>query len=39
MYLLPDLATLAIFFAASLILLVTPGPAVFYIVARISDGP
>lgn len=37
MDLLPDLATLAIFFAASLILLVTPGPAVFYIVARSID--
>ncbi len=37
MYLLPNLATLAIFFAASLILLVTPGPAVFYIVARSID--
>lgn len=37
MHLLPDLPTLALFFAASLILLVTPGPAVFYIVARSID--
>jgi len=35
--LLPDLPALALFFAASLILLVTPGPAVFYIVARSID--
>lgn len=37
MYFLPDLPKLALFFAASLILLVTPGPAVFYIVARSID--
>lgn len=37
MHLLPDFPTLALFFAASLILLVTPGPAVFYIVARSID--
>ena len=37
MSLLPDLPALALFFAASLILLVTPGPAVFYIVARSID--
>ena len=37
MHLLPDLPALALFFAASLILLVTPGPAVFYIVARSID--
>lgn len=37
MHLLPDPASLALFFAASLILLVTPGPAVFYIVARSID--
>ena len=37
MYLLPDAPTLALFFAASMILLVTPGPAVFYIVARSID--
>jgi len=36
-HLLPDLPALALFFAASLILLVTPGPAVFYIVARSID--
>lgn len=37
MYLLPDGTTLLIFLGASLVLLVTPGPAVFYIVARSID--
>lgn len=37
MQLLPEFPALALFFAASLILLVTPGPAVFYIVARSID--
>lgn len=40
MHLLPDGTTLLIFLGASLVLLVTPGPAVFYIVARsIDQGP
>jgi len=34
---MPDSATLGVFIAASLILLVTPGPAVLYIVARSID--
>jgi len=34
---MPDSATLGVFVAASLILLVTPGPAVLYIVARSID--
>ncbi len=37
MHLLPDGTTLLIFLGASLVLLVTPGPAVFYIVARSID--
>ncbi len=37
MNLLPDGTTLFIFLGASLVLLVTPGPAVFYIVARSID--
>lgn len=37
MHLLPEGATLLIFLGASLVLLVTPGPAVFYIVARSID--
>jgi threonine/homoserine/homoserine lactone efflux protein len=37
MHLLPDGTTLLIFIGASLVLLVTPGPAVFYIVARSID--
>lgn len=37
MNLLPDAPTMALFLAASLVLLVTPGPAVFYIVARSID--
>jgi threonine/homoserine/homoserine lactone efflux protein len=37
---LPDLASLAVFAAAALVLLLTPGPAVLYIVARsIDQGP
>lgn len=31
---MPDLSTLFLFVLAALLLLVTPGPAVFYIVAR-----
>src|SRR5215470_18204624 len=35
----PDLASLAVFVAAALVLLLTPGPAVLYIVARsVSQG-
>jgi arginine exporter protein ArgO len=34
MLLLPDLPSLGVFVAAALLLLVTPGPAVLYIVAR-----
>lgn len=34
---MPDSATLGVFVAASLILLVTPGPAVIYIVTRSID--
>lgn len=34
---MPDLSTLTIFCAAALVLLVTPGPAVLYIVARSID--
>ena len=34
---MPDTSTLSIFIAAALILLITPGPAVFYIVARSID--
>ncbi|HSS62875.1 MAG TPA: LysE family translocator [Gammaproteobacteria bacterium] len=37
MHLLPDGTTLFVFLGASLVLLVTPGPAVFYIVARSID--
>ncbi|MDH3317794.1 MAG: LysE family translocator, partial [Gammaproteobacteria bacterium] len=37
MHLLPDGTTLLIFIGATLVLLVTPGPAVFYIVARSID--
>lgn len=37
MHLLPDGTTLLVFLGASLVLLVTPGPAVFYIVARSID--
>ncbi len=37
MHLIPDGTTLLIFLGASLVLLVTPGPAVFYIVARSID--
>ena len=37
MHLIPDGTTLAVFLGASLVLLVTPGPAVFYIVARSID--
>ncbi|MDH3315281.1 MAG: LysE family translocator [Gammaproteobacteria bacterium] len=37
MQLLPDATTLLIFLGASLVLLLTPGPAVFYIVARSID--
>lgn len=37
MHLLPDSTTLLVFLGASLVLLVTPGPAVFYIVARSID--
>src|SRR5262244_3668979 len=33
----PDLASLAVFFVAALVLLLTPGPAVLYIVARSID--
>src|SRR5215470_17494847 len=33
----PDLASLAVFVAAALVLLLTPGPAVLYIVARSID--
>lgn len=37
---MPDPSTLAIFVAAALVLLVTPGPAVLYVVARsIEQGP
>jgi threonine/homoserine/homoserine lactone efflux protein len=35
---LPDAAALGIFIAAALLLLITPGPAVLYIVARSLDG-
>jgi len=34
---LPDLASLGLFIAAALVLLITPGPAVLYIVARSID--
>jgi len=34
---LPDLASLGLFVAAALVLLITPGPAVLYIVARSID--
>jgi len=34
---LPDMTGLTLFFAAAAVLLVTPGPAVFYIVARSID--
>lgn len=34
---MPDLSTLAVFVIAALVLLVTPGPAVLYIVARSID--
>lgn len=34
---LPDITGLTLFFAAAAVLLVTPGPAVFYIVARSID--
>ncbi len=34
---MPDLSTLSIFFIAAFVLLVTPGPAVMYIVARSID--
>ncbi len=37
MHLIPDGTTLLVFLGASLVLLVTPGPAVFYIVARSID--
>ena len=37
MIVMPDLASLAIFVAAALALLLTPGPAVLYIVARSID--
>jgi threonine/homoserine/homoserine lactone efflux protein len=37
MILTPDLASLAVFVAAALVLLLTPGPAVLYIVARSID--
>lgn len=37
MHLIPDGTTLIVFLGASLVLLVTPGPAVFYIVARSID--
>src|SRR5262245_40489944 len=33
----PDLASLAVFFVAALVLLLTPGPAVLYIVTRSID--
>lgn len=34
---LPDLASLGLFIAAALVLLITPGPAVLYVVARSID--
>jgi threonine/homoserine/homoserine lactone efflux protein len=34
---LPDVSSLGIFVVAALVLLVTPGPAVLYIVARSLD--
>ena len=34
---MPDTTTLGVFVAASLILLLTPGPAVLYIIARSID--
>ena len=34
---MPDASTLAVFCAAAVVLLVTPGPAVLYIVARSID--
>jgi threonine/homoserine/homoserine lactone efflux protein len=37
MIVIPDLASLAVFVAAALVLLLTPGPAVLYIVARSID--
>jgi threonine/homoserine/homoserine lactone efflux protein len=37
MIMMPDLASLAVFVAAALVLLLTPGPAVLYIVARSID--
>ncbi len=37
MIVMPDLASLAVFVAAALVLLLTPGPAVLYIVARSID--
>jgi threonine/homoserine/homoserine lactone efflux protein len=37
MVVIPDLASLAVFVAAALVLLLTPGPAVLYIVARSID--
>ena len=37
MIVVPDLASLAVFVAAALVLLLTPGPAVLYIVARSID--
>jgi len=37
MIVMPDLASLTVFVAAALVLLLTPGPAVLYIVARSID--
>ncbi|HXJ80715.1 MAG TPA: LysE family translocator [Candidatus Methylomirabilis sp.] len=37
MIVMPDLASLAVFFVAALVLLLTPGPAVLYIVTRSID--
>ena len=37
MVVLPDPASLAVFVGAALVMLVTPGPAVLYIVARSID--
>ncbi len=35
---MPDTAQLALFFAAALVLAVTPGPGVFYVAARALSG-
>ena len=37
MFVMPDSANLVVFVAAALVLLLTPGPAVLYIVARSID--